>query len=112
MTTQTTPDKTYNGWTNYETWNVKLWIDNEQGSVNYWQDRALNWLTISKSDDLFTKQENAINDLRNELKEYFEENNPLPEAGMYTDLLNAALSEVNWHEIAQSMIEEIESESK
>ncbi len=22
----------YNGWTNYETWNVNLWIDNEYGS--------------------------------------------------------------------------------
>ena len=25
-------EKTYNGWTNYETWAVGLWIDNEQGS--------------------------------------------------------------------------------
>ena len=22
----------YNGWTNYETWAVKLWMDNEEGS--------------------------------------------------------------------------------
>ena len=24
-------EKTYNGWTNYETWNVALWIDNDYG---------------------------------------------------------------------------------
>ena len=24
--------KTYNGWTNYETWNVALWMDNDYGN--------------------------------------------------------------------------------
>ena len=22
----------YNGWYNYETWNLKLWLDNDQGT--------------------------------------------------------------------------------
>jgi hypothetical protein len=25
------PDKEYNGWTNYETWNVGLWLGGDQG---------------------------------------------------------------------------------
>lgn len=29
----------YNGWTNYETWNVKLWQDND-GIDSYWIERA------------------------------------------------------------------------
>ena len=35
----TAPDTSYNGWTNYETWNVALWIQNEfpiyQEAVRY-----------------------------------------------------------------------------
>jgi hypothetical protein len=27
-------DKTYNGWTNYETWNVVLWMENDEGLYN------------------------------------------------------------------------------
>ena len=27
-------DTTYNGWTNYETWNVALWIENSEGLYN------------------------------------------------------------------------------
>jgi len=28
----------YNGWSNYETWNVALWAGNDEGSYNYVRD--------------------------------------------------------------------------
>ena len=27
-------DTTYNGWTNYETWNLALWLGNDEGLYN------------------------------------------------------------------------------
>lgn len=86
--------KEYNGWTNYETWNVKLWIDNDQGLQEYWNER--------------TMDQDCIQGLADELKEYFEEQSQemlkaaSQQASVWSDLIGAALSEVNWHEIAEA----------
>ena len=31
----------YNGWTNYETWNVALWLGNDEGLYNLIQDSSV-----------------------------------------------------------------------
>jgi hypothetical protein len=107
-------DKGYNGWTNYETWNVALWLGNEEYSSRYW-DAAAQDAYDGAPDCLktFTKEEQAVLDLADMLKSEMEEANPLGEgASMFHDMLNAALSEVNWHEIAQHYIDEVDKEEE
>jgi hypothetical protein len=93
----------YNGWSNYETWVVKLWIDNEQGSYEDWRGRTR--AACKNADD----KDEATGTLSHELKSEIEDASPL-ESGMYADLLNAALSEVDWMEIASAMVEDEEWE--
>ena len=101
----------YNGWTNYETWVVNLWIDNEEGTHDYWLEVAEDiYNDEAEEQKHFTKIEDAACILAERLKNGHEEN--LPEmAGVYGDLIGAALSEVNWREIAEHLLENVEVET-
>ena len=102
-------NKEYNGWTNYETWVTKLWMDNDHGTYCFLRVLAQDCWDNAKTDTYApTKERQAVYDLADALKEWMEENNPLAnKANVYTDLLNAAIQEVNWHEIAESWLEDI-----
>lgn len=102
--------QTYNGYTNYETWAVSLWIDNDQGSSEYWREQAQEHWDNAVADTASARDENAACNLAEQLKEEHEEGMPKVD-GLWADLLNAALSEVNWHEIATGMIEEVDKEA-
>ena len=85
----------YNGWSNYETWNVKLWLDNDEGIYN----EVLSWAKEVKG----TKDPEVK--LADRIKDYIEENAPELGSSCYADLLNASLGEVNYYEIAESILE-------
>jgi hypothetical protein len=89
-------DKSYNGWSNYETWCVKLWLDNEEGSQRDMERIA----THAR-----TEYEGAA-----DLKSYVQD--MMPELGgtLWGDLLNSALDEVNWQEIVTGIREDDEGE--
>lgn len=104
-------NKQYNGWANYETWAVKLWIDNEEPSYRHALSLATEHYSDASADKTFSRSERARFGLADALKEMLEDGNPLTgEASVYSDLLSAALSEVNWDEIAEAYIEEVQEE--
>ena len=93
-------NKSYNGWTNYETWLVALHIDNDQTLYN----QALN-----------LHHKNSF-DYSQNLELWFEELIEWADGFKNTlvaDLIRSALMEVNWMEIAkhyQETFQEIISE--
>lgn len=73
----------YNGWTNKETWLVNLWVgdtlaemqaDGAEVSGHTVKTIVMDWLEYANGND--------------------------PESGLLVDLLNCALEEINWEEIA------------
>lgn len=72
----------YNGWTNYPTWVVNLWLTNDEGDA----------ATLAKYVDA---------DDPEGLKELVEECAPELQ-GMYSDLFTWALGMVDWHEIIRA----------
>ncbi|HEY4307988.1 MAG TPA: hypothetical protein VGN12_00925 [Pirellulales bacterium] len=99
----------YNGFTNYETWAVSLWMSNDRAAFDYF--RTLAFVTLSTEKSRSTKEsapEDSIRSLANTLRQEFEERSPVREhATVYADLMNAALSEVDWYELADNLLSDL-----
>lgn len=93
---------TYQGWTNYETWVVGLWLDNEEGSYNYTRELA-NESTVEATTEQYLEAKHILAD---KLKAWLEESMPDLGGTLWADLLNAAFSEVEWTEIAENRLTE------
>jgi len=88
-------DKTYNGWTNYETWRVNLEIfDGFDPYDNF-------------SDNQMSMAENLADYLKDYATEILESEGT---KGLTFDYAMAFLDAVNWHEIAKHMIADYSDE--
>jgi hypothetical protein len=102
-----TDDTTYNGWTNYETWAVALWLGSEPGTYEDCRAMARAALAEAQGD-----AQAASRPLADAAKEYV---NELPDVAavlerpsLAADLLGGALSAVNWREIAEHLTDDEE----
>ena len=91
----------YSGYSNYPTWNVALWLD-------FTED----WIT-----DLAKQHRNSPVAAGEALRDYLEELRDdsglqLGDYGMETDIFQWAWSMVNWYEIGEHMIEDLEPEDE
>lgn len=97
--------KQYNGWYNYETWLVNLWLSNDNDQydlVAQWNSEDKKLYTTKRDSSRYSQD---VVDFSDYLEEYVAEMNPLTDSAcMFSDLLGAALSEVNWREIADHWI--------
>lgn len=108
--------ETYNGWTNYETWAVALWLNSDQTTQLYWREQAKQHIERAPTcqmvlDGVRNTEDAAKYNLADQLKEEIEGNAPEVFAGAYSDLLRAALAEVDWQEIAQSYLPKVGCET-
>jgi hypothetical protein len=105
----------YNGWTNYATWGVALVMDNQNGIPQHWQERVTGLKRIAETckGEVWTCAEYVKFTLADEIKEHVEE--ILEHDGgdgdeyrklMFLQCIQAALSDVNWQEIADHYIDE------
>lgn len=93
-------DTEYNGWTNYQTWLVNLWLNNDSDSCECLRYMARDCLT-----HLNGNTDDAIWELAKRIEENHEELTP-EITGVYADLLSHSLRMVEWREIAKHIIEQ------
>ena len=95
----------YQGWANYATWAVKLWIDNEEPAYCHFQALIEERMRKARDEEDTEKEARDAAELviAEALEEFHAECMPTV-TGVYSDLLQSAFDEVHWHEIAASLV--------
>lgn len=105
--------ETYQGWKNYPTWAVNLWLSNDEPLYREALEMAAEEIRIAPQDEnvaggIWTTFEAERYRLADAFKTWVRDV-LAPDLGatFAADLLGYALDEVDWHEIATSWIEQV-----
>jgi hypothetical protein len=88
--------KPYNGYTNYETWLVALWLDNDQRLYALVREDVD---SETENYELASRIECIVQEMTDGL------------VVLIADLVSSAVSEVDWSDIARVILSEIEPEN-
>ena len=94
----------YNGFTNYETWAVNLWLQNEESSYNEFRELAEKF-EPDQMYELGQAIKKKVEDATEDIIAYAEDH-AQPYPGIIADIFRANLKTVDWEEIAQAFREE------
>ena len=89
-------NREYNGYSNYETWNFMLWAGNDQPLYKLVQEAVKRCKELGGD----------ISDLANDLNDITHEEAPELKTSFYSDIMMASVREVNYHEVAEHLLEE------
>jgi len=84
----------YNGWSNYPTWAVNLWLANDEGLYNETRYRVGATMNEGRAAVADAIKGYVVDDLAPDLG-----------ASFAADLLGYALDEIDWNEIADAWLE-------
>jgi hypothetical protein len=104
-------DETYNGWKNYPTWCVNLWLSNDEGLYNATAELVA--ATVAEpphTSEYWNSAQTARYNVADALKEFvtgdIDDGGLMPSLeGFPSDLLGYALELVDWYAIADAWIE-------
>ena len=105
----------YNGWSDHLTWLTELHMDNEFYTHERMREFINEYAANNKKDVAVYKTSESLRKFVEDcLYETFEQTG-MDKTGIYqylTDIVNSALSDINWHEIAEGLYEEWEEDHK